>query len=470
MKWRHRSFLEFFAGCRLAGLWQEPGTREQARGVLADVHRVLDQGERDGEIRLFETAMQDGSISFAFRDLRADWQWTLRFALGHAHDDVRQNVPAKLRNDARSDLARELIALGNPWVVYDALERDHLEFDADVAATVCWLVHRDWANRDYRGAVAEGTAVPVPTPKTIARLQHSLIRSQRDSACLVTACEILDDWTVESLDAARPGALVQQLVPRFSRERGQLTSGQAEALAQFFGRFVAVPGGTFDAKQFHPAMSAADWKATGVPNPKAIKIAPFEMADFSVTNLIYECFDPGHHRWRDWFSQDDEQPVLWVNWHMAQAFCAWLTVHDPAGRKYRLPTEWEWEWACRWQGESTGDFWWGDQKASELMNCAEEAISLGGQTNTRQQATERFQKAQKWHPSQAADQNGVGLLDLHGNVWEWCWNVNAAGSSGRVLRGGSSLNHATDCLSSYRGPLDAAGRGSRIGFRLVRSG
>ncbi|MBS0262183.1 MAG: formylglycine-generating enzyme family protein, partial [Planctomycetes bacterium] len=463
MKWRHRSFLEFFAGCRLAALWQDRQTRDQVRGVLVDVHRVLDDDDR--EIRLFETTQTDGRVAFAFRDLRADWQWTLRFALGHAQDDERLNVPPKHRNDARSDLARELVALGNPWVVYEALQRDQLEFDADVTATVRWLVHRDWARRNYQNAVPNGELLPEPNPETKTALQASFVRGLRDSACLVTACEMLDGWTVESVPAGNPAAVVQKLVARFSAERDELMAGQIAALDQFLERFVPVPGGTFNAKRFHGDISEADWQATGVSNAEAIEMASFAMADFPVTNLLYECFDPGHHRWRNRYSDQDEQPAVWVNWVMTQAFCAWLTANDPEKRAYRLPTEWEWEWACRWQGTYSQDFWWGEKADPALMNYAYRL----GRTNTRTEARERFARARRWHLSREADPNDVGLLDLHGNAWEWCSNVHSAGSWRRVCRGGAWDGSAAHCSSSPRRHDDAASRNHDIGLRLVRS-
>ena len=74
---------------------------------------------------------------------------------------------------------------------------------------------------------------------------------------------------------------------------------------------------------------------------------PFYMAATEVTNAQYEQFDPGHRQLRGklGFSKEDDEAVVFVTWHDAGRFCEWLSKKE--GQPYRLPTEAEWEYACR---------------------------------------------------------------------------------------------------------------------------
>jgi formylglycine-generating enzyme required for sulfatase activity len=74
---------------------------------------------------------------------------------------------------------------------------------------------------------------------------------------------------------------------------------------------------------------------------------PFYLGATEVTNNQYEQFDPGHRKWRGklGYSRGDDEAVVSVSWEDAIAFCDWLSRRE--GRPYRLPTEAEWEYACR---------------------------------------------------------------------------------------------------------------------------
>ena len=158
-------------------------------------------------------------------------------------------------------------------------------------------------------------------------------------------------------------------------------------------------------------------------------------------------------------------PATWVSWDDAVEYCKKLSATE--GKQYRLPTEAEWEYACR-GGKSTA-YSFGSE-ASGLKNHAwftENADDIG----------EKYA-----HEIGGKEPNPFGLYDIHGNVWEWCsdWQgeyiAGAAGDpvgpstgSYRVRRGGSWGNSARGCRSAYRYYFVPSDRFYDLGFRLALS-
>jgi formylglycine-generating enzyme required for sulfatase activity len=161
-------------------------------------------------------------------------------------------------------------------------------------------------------------------------------------------------------------------------------------------------------------------------------------------NPKYNWLNPG-------FAQTDEHPVVLVSWNDAVAFCAWLEKKE--GKKYRLPTEAEWEYSCR--AGTTTRFYSGDADDSlkAVANIADASFKAKYPAATW---------AQGWDddypftaPVGKFQKNAFGLYDMHGNVWQWCqdWYGSdyyknsprqdpqgpGAGAS-RVVRGGSFRN------------------------------
>jgi formylglycine-generating enzyme required for sulfatase activity len=154
-------------------------------------------------------------------------------------------------------------------------------------------------------------------------------------------------------------------------------------------------------------------------------------------------------------------PVEDVSWVYATNFC--LKLIEKTGKNVRLPTEAEWEYACR-AGSKTR-FCFGDSD-NGLADYAWSGANSGGKTN----------------PVGQKKPNAWGLFDMHGNVWEWCadWYGDypkeaATGSQGpatgtyRVLRGGGWGLSPLYCRSAYRGGicLSPDGRYYDCGFRVV---
>jgi formylglycine-generating enzyme required for sulfatase activity len=197
-----------------------------------------------------------------------------------------------------------------------------------------------------------------------------------------------------------------------------------------------------------------------------------------------------HHRhptytWRNTgFEQTERHPVVNVTWSDAKAFCAWLSRVEKA--TYRLPTEAEWEYACR-AGTKTL-YGSGDDPSSlvRVGNVADQCIAtipglVQGYGHT---ALASFDDG---HPFAAPvgrfGENPFGLHDMHGNVWEWCedWyeadcyqrrgpvSVDPHGDQGtlRVLRGGGCNHFAQHCRAAYRGRQPPDFRFCDLGFRVA---
>jgi formylglycine-generating enzyme required for sulfatase activity len=188
----------------------------------------------------------------------------------------------------------------------------------------------------------------------------------------------------------------------------------------------------------------------------------FWIAMTEVTNALYERFDPKHERSDP--GKGDNDPVMDVSWEDAKGYCAWLS--SKAGHPVRLPTEAEWECACR--GGIEREFSFGDDEA-ELSKYA--WYDENSEGRAREVATKR--------------PNLWGLYDMHGNAWEWCedtyhesyegapadgtaWTEGGeewAGAPLRVFRGGGWPFSAEYCRSAFRDSFDSKGRYGGLGFR-----
>jgi formylglycine-generating enzyme required for sulfatase activity len=212
--------------------------------------------------------------------------------------------------------------------------------------------------------------------------------------------------------------------------------------------FMGSEGGDFDEQPLHHVTITHD----------------FYMAATEVTNAQYELFDPAHKslRGKNGFSSGDDEAVVFVSWNDAVHFCRWLSEKE--GKTYRLPTEAEWEFACR--AGSTTPFNTGDAYPESFF---------------KHQETE-------WRPMPVSlkvaefGANAWGLFDMHGNVEEWCqdWygpypegaSTNPVGYvSGdfKVARGGSHGTETHYLRSANRMGTLPDDRSWFIGFRVVQA-
>jgi len=190
---------------------------------------------------------------------------------------------------------------------------------------------------------------------------------------------------------------------------------------------------------------------TKVPVPEMVKIPDggFRMSAMEITNAQYEAFDPSHRTFRGYkgFSEADDEAVIMVSWEDASAYCEWLS--RKTGRYFRLPTEAEWEYACRagtTSAYNTGDTFPMDQWKQ--------------QENTRDKVPVSLKVAQ-FAP------NAWGLYDMHGNVEEWCEDL--VGGQYRAVRGGSHNTPVEFLASNYRSASIPEDRSVLLGFRVVEA-
>lgn len=186
-----------------------------------------------------------------------------------------------------------------------------------------------------------------------------------------------------------------------------------------------------------------------------VTIAPFLMSQFLVTQLQWETImgtNPFHFK-------GENRPVEQVSWYKAIDFCQKLS--QKIGMDYRLPSEAEWEYACR--AGTTTPYHFGETITPELANFRSRETSDVG----------------SYSP------NAFGLYDMHGNVFEWCQDhrhgnyegaprdgsawIESGDDSLRIIRGGSWLYDPRNCRSAYRYYYAPADRGGIIGFRVVCS-
>ena len=198
-----------------------------------------------------------------------------------------------------------------------------------------------------------------------------------------------------------------------------------------------------------------------------VQVAEFLMGQTPVTQvqwrLVVENSEPINRKLEPDLSEfkGEQRPVESVSWEDAQEFCQRLSVLTK--KDYRLPSEAEWEYACRAGTETAYHF--GPMLTQDVAN-------YDGSNTT----DVRTYPANRW-----------GLYDMHGNVWEWCeddWHKNYEGAPqdssawinkdkdkdkdklNKVLRGGSWFNFPRDCRSAYRFGNARDDRNNFIGFRV----
>jgi len=239
-------------------------------------------------------------------------------------------------------------------------------------------------------------------------------------------------------------------------------TGSSEVTTDLGLSFVRVDPGTF--RMGAGPDEADEWAVHRDERPaREVTVSePFRVAETPVTNAQFEAFDEAHRdrRGARGISTGDDEAAVQVSWHDAVAFCEWLS--DETGRPVRLPTEAEWEYACR--AGTTTPFHTGET----LPESA------------------RREQTDDWHPSPVdltvgeTPANDWGLRDVHGVVEEWCrdWYgpypdeprtdpVGRADGAAKVTRGGSHNTRLRYLRSANRSGALPGDRNWFVGFRPV---
>jgi formylglycine-generating enzyme required for sulfatase activity len=248
---------------------------------------------------------------------------------------------------------------------------------------------------------------------------------------------------------------------------------QAKLLTNSIGmKLVLIPAGTF---LMGSAAEEALHRLNEMPQHEVGITQPFYMAVHLVTQSQYhQVMAHNPARFNPAVGGSLEHPVERVSWEDAIEFCRRLSARPEerqAGRVYRLPTEAEWEYACR-AGTAT-PFCTGAALVGVQANF-DANFPVGDGT--------RAKPAGRTTPVGVYPANNFGLHDMHGNLWEWCadWYDGQYYRSSprrdppgpptgqfRVVRGGSWRNHASTCRAAYRNALVPNNRDPYTGFRVV---
>ncbi|MEE8429699.1 MAG: formylglycine-generating enzyme family protein [Candidatus Desulfatibia sp.] len=244
--------------------------------------------------------------------------------------------------------------------------------------------------------------------------------------------------------------------------------------------FVWVPGGCFQ-------MGSPSGEAGRDPDEGLVHkvcVDGFWMGKTEVTNAQYRQFKIDHvsQEHRGFSLNRDDQPVVYMSWHDAKAFAKWLNEQNHKRYHFRLPTEAEWEYACR--AETTTARYWGDDpdKACEYAN-------VGDLTAEREWPYWEVNNCEDGYevtaPVGSFTPNAFGLYDMLGNVFEWNEDIYGKDAYGnhqrnnpvftgdgsyRVIRGGCwySWPAGVRCAGRSDHPPNGRDRDYFLGFRLVR--
>ncbi len=279
-------------------------------------------------------------------------------------------------------------------------------------------------------------------------------------------------FTFETVLVDRRG----QIIKRDSRQARQVAIDLGKGVTL---EMVHIPAGTF---LMGAAPNEAEASSDEYPQHQ-VTLKSFYIGKYQVTQAQWQAIMGNNPS----YFKGEKRPVENVNWGETKAFCDRLSQHT--GQKFRLPSEAEWEYACR--AGTTTPFYFGETITPDLVNY-DGNYPYGDAPKGKYRG--------ETNPVGSFPPNAFGLYDMHGNVWEWCedvWHGDYEGSptdgsawgvkevkkeggffsslfgkeekeeSNRLLRGGSWNNNAVWCRAAYRNKNTPDSRNKHVGLRVV---
>ena len=423
--------------------------------VLLAADAAVSAGQADAATALFRKALfLAGSIKSPRReDISEHFQ---RAAARLAVERKRKALHARLREDPTDTTAREtlirlvLLERGEPaeaakLVTQDVSEvlRTYVPLAArpveGIADAAC-LELAAWYEKLSQAATPVGRATALRRASYYYQ-RHLIVHRANDVPRLKAR------MALEKVEKRRAGLPLARVWPAGRRKALDLGKGVTIDL-------VLMPAGTFLMGSGPPEKDRRNHEG---PRHRVILSRPFYLGVTEVTQGQYEAvLDENPSAFRG-----EDRPVEQVSWEDAVAFCEALSAST--GHTVRLPTEAEWEYACR-AGTDTPYSFGADAK----LLAAHGRYKRNGRFRT--------------HPVGGKEPNPAGLYDVHGNVSEWCADrysegyyaasgdvdpPGAATGGSRVRRGGSAWQVAATCRSAAREAGGADSKSPRVGFRIV---
>ncbi len=299
---------------------------------------------------------------------------------------------------------------------------------------------------------------------------------------VVRCCEMIYRcWHTFAGMLGKERAKADEIVRKWQAEFAVLTGPVADSLRrdEHDTHFKRCPKDVADdCKPYQMGAADGEKDASSTEFPRhTVVVSPFQMSRGPVTNAQFELFDPEHKAEREFKDKVPDEselarhPVVNVDWWEGWCFARWVGG--------QLPTEAEWEYAAR--GGTVTPFDWGERLNGTEANCDGNFPYGTDQKDDYKRRT----TAVGAYEGKAPQEHPWGLVDVHGNVWEWCLDWYDEGFYGRpeatkpnpecsigeqlyrVLRGGSWLDFAWFCRAANRNRRVPTYRFSYLGFRLV---
>lgn len=417
--------------------------------------RQEDLAEAETKCRSLEDAVEDrdkrfDQINLEFAELRANYEEARNFNQGY-QDKINQ----------LQDRLQRGVTTNEHVASHDVHLEDAISGPSSRRATALWfflgviicLALLDGLSLisgrgELISGLIQGDEAPEATPSAFDRDMFAPGAASRPTQSDIAA-------------NARRAAL-----ERAAAEKKKVSGSESDAPwsmltdVKFGPAMVRLRGGRFVMGSNRNQVSSNEWPA------HEVELQSFAISQVEVTFDEYDRFAQatGRSLPKDEGWGRGKRPVIHVGWDDAVAYTEWLS--ERTGKRYRLPTEAEWEFAIRAGSDAT--YWWGYQMEEGRANC----FDCGSQWDGRSTA-----------PVGSFPPNTFGLHDLDGNVREWvldCYNSSYAGAPAdgsawmgagcieRVVRGGAYNKTSDSMRSTWRGHFKPDSRLSITGFRVVR--